>query len=169
MIGSADLHKAINTVWDASGLEALFTAYWESGVGEFLALNDQEASPSQPFPFCVFMLDPSMKMNRMSGLEGCSDEIREIRDVPLRFTVHSRKMDNQSDSEKVIGATLLEEVIKVFGGHPTTKPTALTLDNGNHLITTYQNDYGVRTGEDEYAWVVNYLLKVDVPVQALTA
>lgn len=166
MSGSTDIHKALNTVWDASGLEALFTAYWESGVGEFLALHDQEAAPGNPFPYCTFRLDPSTTTDRMSG---GTETIREIRNVPLTFTIHTRRMSAQSDSEKVIGSTLLNKVLEVFGGHPTVKPTAITLDNGKHLITTYQNDFGVRTGDDEYAWVVNYLLKVDVPVQALTA
>ena len=77
-------------------------------------------------------------------------------------------MDGQ-DSQKVVAATLSEEIMKVFGGHPTVRPTALTLSNGNHLLTTYQNDFGLFEGEDEYSWTVNYLVKVDVPVQALTA
>ena len=166
-IGSADLRKAINTVWDASSLNSLFTAYWESGVGSFIVLHDQEAVSGQPFPYCVFSVGPGTTLDRMSGCDG--NTVMEVRDLPLRFTVHARRMTAQSDSEDVIAASLLEEIIKVYGGHPDTPPTALTLDNGNHLITTYQNDFGIRSGDDEYAWTVSYLLKVDVAVQALTA
>ena len=166
-IGSADLRKAINTVWDASTLDSLFTAYWESGVGSFIVLHDQEAAAGQPFPYCVFSVSAGTTLNRMSGCDG--NTVLEVRDLFVRFTVHAKRTTTSSDSEDVIAANLAEEIMKVYGGHPDTPPQALALDSGKHLITTYQNDFGIREGDDEYAWTVSYLFKVDVPVQALTA
>jgi len=53
----------------------------------------------------------------------------------------------------------------VFGGHPTVAATgAIILTNGKHLITQYQNDFGIRIDDNEYQWVVEYLFRIDVPV-----
>lgn len=162
MSGTADVHKAVNAVWNSSGLDAHFTTYWPSGASsEFTVLNDQEAAAGQPFPYVVFRQDAGLIVSRMSGHS--SDERHEIRDVPWLFNIHARKASGSS--AKTVAVALAEEITKVFGGHPTVAPTGLTLDNGLHLITQYQNEYGVRTGDDEYQWLLSYRLIVDVPVK----
>lgn len=162
-IASEDLHKAIASLWSSSGLDATFKALWDSGVAEseWLSLNDQEAYPKQPFPYCVFEQSPGSTTDRMSG---GTDSLQEIRDIPWDFRVHARAIDGDSRTAKEIAADLNEEIMKVFGGHPTESPTDLILDNGNFLIAQYQNDYGVRTGDSEYMWIVSYVFRLDVPV-----
>jgi len=162
-INAADLHEAINAAWEASVLNATFRALWDADVvpAEFPVLHDQEAGPGQPFPYCVFEQSGGITTDRMSG---GTDFIREIRDVPWVFRVHARAVDGDDRTAKGIAAALAEEVTKVFGGHPTVAETALTLDNGRHLLTQQQNDYGVKTGDDEYQWNVPYIFRLDVPV-----
>lgn len=163
-VASADILKAINTAWDASTLDATFQALWDSGVtaSQYEVLNDQEAPPAQPFPYVVMNQTSQNTTGRMSG--GAS-ALREIRDLSVTFNVHARAVSGDSRTAKEIAAAMAEEVLKVFGGHPTASPTGtLKLDNGNHLITQYQSDFGVRTGDDEYQWVINYVMRVDVPV-----
>jgi len=162
-VASADLDKAINAVWDASTLDTLFQALHKSDVSasQWSILNNDEASPKQPFPYCVYSLRPSATTTRMSAKAGF---LWEIRDIVCEFRVHARKVSGDSRSAKQIAAYLVEEIMKIFGGHPTQAPTDLELDNGNFLITEYQNDMGLRTGESEYQWGVTYLFRLDVPV-----
>jgi len=161
-VSSADLAKALNSVWDASGLNAKFKALWSSATDEFQVLNDQEAAPDQRWPYCVFEMSAGETTDRMSGQTNLS--LWEIRDIPVVFTVQAKVVTGDSRTAKGIAAYLAEEIMKVYGGHPTVHPTPLTLDNGNFLITQYQSDMGVRTSDDEYSWLLSYLFRLDIPV-----
>lgn len=163
-VGTSDLAKALNVMWDASTLDDAFKALWDDPTStEFEVLNEGEASPGQPFPYCVFGIVGGLTTNRMSGGAAA---LREIRDVPLTFNIHASVVDGDSRTAKEIAAYLAEEVMKVFGGHPTTSPTALSLDNGKSLPTQYQTDWSVRTDDEEYQHIISYLLRADVPVAA---
>jgi len=162
-VGSADLRKAINTVWDAQNLDDVFTALWGALVtaSEWVVLEDQEAQTKHPFPYCVFEQGTGNTRSRMSG-EG--NQLQEIRDVPFLFRVHARSVDGDPRTASEIAAFLIEEIMKVFGGHPTVSPQTLTLDNGNFLIAQYQNDFVIRTGDDEYEGLLSYIFRLDVPM-----
>lgn len=164
-IASADLHEAINTAWDASGLDAVFQSLWSVTVDatQFPVLHDQEASPQQPFPYVVMDQSKNKTTSRMSDVGALGR--REIRDVTVRFNIHAQDVSGDARSAKEIAAYLMGKLMEVFGGHPTTAGTGtIVLTNGNHLITQYQNDWGVRTGDREYQWVVDYMFRLDVPV-----
>ncbi len=161
-IASADIYTAINTVWDARDLEVTFKDFWSEGTDDFPALHDGEATPKQPFPYCVMEADATTTTDRMSG---GVNSLREIRDIPIRFNIQATTVSGDSRSQKEIAAFLAEEVMKVFGGHKDTAPEALTLSSGNHLWTQFVSDYGVETGENMYHWIINYLVKVDLPVK----
>ncbi len=162
-VASADLHKAVSSLWGTSGLNATFTALWAAGVvaNEFVSLQEDEAVPKQPWPYCVFDQGVGITADRMSSI---GDFIREVRDVPWDFRVLARARDGDSRTAKEIAAYLAEEIMKVFGGHPTISPSNLALDNGNYLQATYLNDVPMKLGEDEYQWVISYNFKIDVPV-----
>lgn len=162
-IANADLHGALNAVWDASSLDAAFRALWDAAVvvGEFPVLHDGEASSEQPFPYCVYELSPGVTTDRMSDEAGL---IREIRDVPGVFRVHARAIDGDARTAKQIASELAENVMEQFGGHPSVAAQTVTLDSGRYLITQYQNDYGIKTGDNEYSWSIAYNFRIDVPV-----
>ena len=163
MINTADLCKAINTAWDATDLNTTFESYWSDTSGYFYVLNDQEVPEGQPWPYVV-MDQPSQSVDHRSS-STTENSKREVRNIEVRFNVHVSVNADESSDPKTLAATLAEEIMKKFGGHPTTSPSVtITLDNGNHLITRYMNDFGVRTGDDEYQWVVVYNFMVDVPV-----
>ena len=163
-VASADLAKALSVVWNASDLNTTFNALWSVASDEFQVLNDQEAAPdqSQQWPYCVLDMLAGDTTDRMSGESNLS--LWEIRDIPVTFQVHAKDVSGDDRTAKEIAAYLAEEILKVYGGHPTVHPTPLTLDNGHFLITQYQNDYGVRTGDDEYSWLISYLFRLDIPV-----
>ena len=162
-IASSDIAKALNSVWDASTLDVTFKALWSAAAlaAEFPVLHDQVAGGEQPFPYCIFEMQTGNTNSRMSGE---SNSIREIRDVPVNFRIHAREIASDVRTAKGITSDLAEEIMKVFGGHPTVAPTGLTLDNGYCLQSQYQNDYSVRESEDLFMWVISYIFKLDVPV-----
>jgi hypothetical protein len=161
--GVADLHKAVSSIWDSSGLDAAFKALWASGVdsSEFVSLQEQEAVPKQPWPYCVFDQKVGTTAARMSST---GSFIREIRDVPWDFRVFAKEISGDSRTAKKIAADLAEEIMKVFGGHPTDGPSALSLDNGNFLQAEYVNEASIRQGKNEHQWIVSYNFKLDVPM-----
>jgi hypothetical protein len=158
----ADFYSALQTTWNASGLNDTFKALWDSDTDEYFVINQQEAPGEQPFPYVVMNQTSSNTLNRMSG---CGNTLREVRDIQIVFNVHTREREDDLRTAEAIAAYLVEEIMKVFGGHPTENPTGtVTLSNGNHLITTYQNDYHIVTEEGICQWVVIYNFRIDVPV-----
>lgn len=163
-IGADDLHKAIKTVWDAQSLDDQFTAYWTSDEqSRFIVLNENEAAPNQPWPYCTYEQEVGITTARMSGHS--ITEKHEIRDIGWFFRVHARKRTTSTKDGKQIAAEIAEEIIKVFGGHPTVSPQNLTLDNGSFLIAQYQNDFSLREGDEEWLWTIQYMFRLDVPVK----
>lgn len=162
-VGTADLHEIIVTLWEASALNAAFNSYWSaSDQNEFPVLNETEAEAAQPWPYCVFHPEEPQTPVRMSG---SGNSKREIRDVPGTFKVWARY--HGTSSAKSIAADLAEEILKVFGGHPTVQSAisdAVDLNHGQLLIVQYEKDFPVRMGNEEYCWTIKYNFRLDVPV-----
>jgi hypothetical protein len=161
-VGAADLHQAVAALWVSSGVHAQFQARYRPGTvpDEYLTLHDQEALGDAVYPYCVF---EQMKGKTSDVMSGSSTSVQEIRDIDWEFRIHTTHLNPKS--AKMVAVELAAEIMKVFGGHPTSSPAALTLDNGKVLESMYINDYGVRTEEDEYQWVVTYTFRLDVPVE----
>ncbi len=164
IVTSADLHAGIASLWDSGKLDDEFTNLWAvADRTSFESLNDEEAAPGNPFPYCVFEVSPGVTTARMSGHS--TNENHEIRDVPVQFVIFTRERASPDNrTAKRIAADLAAEVMAIFGGHPTLRPTVPTLSNGSVLIMQYQTDYGARTGDSEHSWVVKYLARLDVPM-----
>ena len=163
--GQADIVKAVNTLWNSSGLDDLFTVHWSaSEITKFEALNDSEASPGQAWPYCVVEMPVPEIVTRMSG--GEPGENWHTRDVPCTFHVYATEISGDARTAKQIAAYFAEEIMKVFGGHPTVPSTPMNLDVGNVLLSQYQSDYCVRVGDEEWQWLINYIFRIDVPVMA---
>jgi len=161
MIGGAAVHKAVATLWISSGLNTLLQAYWPvADRSLYTSLNDGEAAPKTPFPYTVFTARAANVRTRMSG-DGANSK-QHINDQPWLFEVHAGP--NGSYSAKEFASLMAEEVMKVFGGHPTQSPQSLTLDHGSVLIVQYQNDWGEREADDVHKWTVEYNIRTDVPV-----
>lgn len=156
------LHKAVRALWDSSDLDDSFTQFWTATeITQFMALNETEAAPGQPFPYVVFECSPGIVVSRMSKTR---DSIWEVQRVPWSFKVLARKIDGDARSPKEIANELMEDILAVFGGHPVTPPTSPTLDYGNFLLSTLTSVVGNRVGDDEYQLTISYSFLIDVPV-----
>jgi hypothetical protein len=80
------------------------------------------------------------------------------------FKIHGRTIPGKTG--KLMAADLMEEVVKVFGGHPSVVPTRPTLDNGAVLLVTYKTDFSMRDSDTEYTWHIRYLVRSDIPQAA---
>lgn len=160
----SDLSRGLVTAWVDSGLDAAFKAYWAASGNEFYSLHDQQAPAAQPFPYCVFDQQAGTTITRMTRTKDQTAGRREHRSVPLEFRIHARATSDQTS--KQLASYLAEEVVKVFGGHPTSVPVEISLTHGAVLQVQYQTDFGTRDGDQEYLWIVRYQLLLDVPVAA---
>jgi hypothetical protein len=157
VVATADLDTAIVAAWNASSLDTTFAALG----GTSPLLWDEEAPAGQAFPYCVMETVDVSREARMSSLVGT----REVRRVNKKFSVLAKEVSGDSRTAKEIAAYLVEEVMKVYGGHPTQVPTGVvTLSNGNHITTFYDTDMGIRIEDTIYQWDISYLFIVDVPV-----
>lgn len=157
------LHTAIRTHWQASGLDWEFQRLRDEAGRVLPSLFDGEADPGCKHPYCVYMQSAGFAQSRDSGHS--TNEKHEIRDVPVEFRIHANTRRGYDRTAKQVAADLGELVMQKFGGHPTAAPPAFpSLANGAVLLVQYQSDFGTREGDEEYAWVVSYLFRVDMPL-----
>lgn len=164
MITSANIHKAVKTLWANASLDPHFSDMWSTtDRGEFTPLNDTEAGPSQPFPYCIFEIDKGKVDQRMSGQN--KSHKQEIHELPVMFRVQTRDMGT-AESAKEIAARLVGKILEVFGGHPTiaNQVDGYELDHGNILMSQYQTEYAVRTSIENWSWTIEYKFVTDTPV-----
>jgi len=159
VLGSADLHKAVAALWVSSGLGASFESHWSS-TDDHITLNDTEAAPGTPFPYAIYDSPEPNIVARMVGHS--TSEKHHIKDAEISFRVFAQQTADKSAKE--LASELAGEIMAAFGGHPTTSPTALTLDNGVVLINQYQSDFGIRVDDEVHMWTVKYIFKLDIPV-----
>lgn len=161
-IGQAKLHNALVNRWANGGLSTLFESYWaEDAIGEYTVLNDGEAGPNQPWPYCVYVLSESKPTIRMTGPE---NQNWEVRDTSLEFHIFALAIG--SEGAKEVAARLAERVMARFGGHPTEHPAPVEVVGGDILIMKFMGEFGVRAeksgSEEEWKWIVKYQIRQDV-------
>jgi hypothetical protein len=158
---SAD--SVIASIW-TQGLDWEFKKNWaEANRNQYESLHDQEATPGQPFPYCVIEVGKVKVDARMTGHD--KNEKHQIVSVPVEFRVHARGMSGSGKTAKAIAGELADAVLAYFGGHPTTAPKAATLSQGTLLLVQYQSHFGTRTGDEEYQITINYLVQLDQQYQ----
>lgn len=150
--GTAAVAQAVAARWRDAGLDAVFNNYWTAAqrAGYNITLHDGEAEPTQPWPYCVFLLPTSEPTGRMSGGNA---HILELRDTPLEFMVYARK--GTSMQAKTLASQLAGAIVRAYGGHPDVAAAPLS---GTYLVQP-RGEYGVRIGADEWRWVVKYMVR----------
>ncbi len=164
MNGIADIHAAVEAAWTAAGLNEKFTAYWPSGHADVEVFGEQEAAPHQPWPYAVKELGPLRPLTRMSWTPGMK---RVVEEATLAFHVHAQAANNMSARQ--VAYPLVDAVKVVFGGHPETPPSALSLATGGHLLTQLTGEYANNETLYKVDWVLEYRLLVDQPAAVSAA
>lgn len=152
--GSWTVDEGIAARWKSSNLDAVFRAEWDAGNDGYLPLNDEEARPETPFPYCVYEKgEPDIVQHHTGAASGADHQ--QIQRIPVQFTIHAKS--TASESGKQIAKRMAVEVITAFD--PGTDSLTMTPDC--HIITYRGPDFDVRTGDEEWAWVILYDLLID--------
>lgn len=159
------LTQALIDCWNQASVDSRFTDFWPSAKNSALysVLSDTEASPGQPFPYVVFEQGTTLVETRTSS--NTTSKFNRIQRTSVTFTVHtnaSTSLGGKSAKERA--ADLAEVVMYVYGDTPTVDQRILDFEVGAHILTQYQNDFPVRTGDEEFSWVVNYDFVYNIPV-----
>lgn len=85
--GSWTIDEGIAARWDASGLDATFRAEWDDSQADYQPLNDEEARPQTPTPYCVYEKALQISWNTTQGLPA-AENISKFR----KFQYNSRFM-----------------------------------------------------------------------------
>lgn len=165
MIGQADIQQAIYRLWDNYDLDDRFNnPYWfpKTQRDEYLVLHDTAVDDETPWPYCIVQIGNPVTASRAAYDR--SSKRREA-DTPLTFMTHARDANNRGVNGKDLARQLAEVIIEHYGGHPEKAPKRMRLDYGGVLHCQYQTDYCVPLGNQEFRWVIEYLIKSDVPEQ----
>ena len=85
----------------------------------------------------------------------------QMHDVPVMFKVYSRQIGSRNWDAKTASIQVAARVKEVFGGHPTSKPVAMSMDPGSIVLQRFERDYGSRLDENVHCWHLEYLFKID--------
>lgn len=155
---TASLQKGLVAAWNASTLNSKFTALG----GSTPVLFDTEGEPGRGYPYCILREASPSIVGRMSS--NADSGKRLVIEISQTLDVFAGIVTGDSRTAKQIAAYLAEEVMKVFGGHPSVARSAvISLDYGNHLNTQYTGDFGIPLSADEHQWRIDYNFLVDVP------
>ena len=163
--GSAPLHRAIFNTWDTN-VHSTFSQYWAEGVRDnHLSLLETLGDPAQPFPYCVVDIDNGALIGKTTGKGAVADPAvaisYQMHDVPVMFKVYSRQIGSRNWDAKTASIQVAARVKEVFGGHPTSKPVAMSMDPGSIVLQRFERDYGSRLDENVHCWHLEYLFKID--------
>lgn len=163
MSGSFDLHKGIVIRWEADGLDWEHEKYWPAAERDnSLALWEAGTIPKEaPLPYTIFEISDSDVRYRMSGSTSTSKY--HVRNIPVSFRTYAQ--ESGVNDAKTVAKIIADLIMQKFGGHPTAAHKSIPLDNGSVILMQYQSDYGIAQDESVYAWFVNYIALVDVPVE----
>lgn len=178
--GSGEVRRAIIDRWNESNLDDGYTQWWtQEQIDASIALTLDPPPAGTPFPSCALDFDPGRVVSRMSS---DSDFKREVREYRIAFKVYSLNFspavlealghevgDPNIPTVAELAQERIEDIIRVYGGHPTESPLPLTIQNGNVLQVRYDSDaikelYDSENTSIGIIWRAEYSIWVDVPV-----
>ena len=162
MIGSAAIEKAIVALWSSSGLDTLLKSYWVAADrSKFLSLIADMGEGDHPFPYCIIEIAKPFQSAQSS--DG-NESLRTLWNVPLTLRVHTKKITTGA-AARAVAAILMDEIAKVYGGHPAVKNqiAGTQLDYGHILGSQFLGDFAIREDLENVAWQLQYNLQTDVP------
>lgn len=134
--------------WDATGIEQAVKDLRDDPAAPFSALYDTEAEPNTPFPFVVFTQSSGFNLDRQSP-GASSGNARQWRMTRWRFLVYS--------GSKVIAANIADLIMRRF-------ESCIICVGTSAGIVLHDNDWGIRSGRDEFSWVVDFQIRYDAEI-----
>ena len=160
--GSWTVDHGIARRWQREKLDAAFVAEWPGGVDSgYTPLNDQEARPETPFPYCVYEKGITRVVERHSGRDILTE--RAIYIVPITFTIHAKETVSRSAKQ------VAEDFAKLVKTAYDVGTDLLDIRPDCHLETYDSSDFDTSTGDGEHAWQLEFELLIDGTLNTLAA
>lgn len=158
--GSWNVHAAISTRWTDAGLDAKFRAEWATPTDtDHQPLNDTEARPSTPVPYCCFEVEQPVTLGHSTGIGSSATERKHVR-VGVVFSVFAKRKEATGESGKSVAARMLQQVCAAFD--PVAGHWPIPDGCGDYLQRIERvADWLVRGDQNAYEASVRYELFID--------
>lgn len=111
--GSWNIHNAISQRWTDAGLDASFRAEWTDPTDTaHQPLNDMEARPNTPPPYCVFEVELPVTIGHSTAAANSGRECKYVR-IGVTFTIYAKRQTD-GESGKSVANRLLQLVCSKF-------------------------------------------------------
>lgn len=141
--------------WEQVNLDIAFRSYWakDDKYSRYEPFNFIEARPDSPHPYCVYERFEPLEKGHSVGRDFYEEF--QYEDVTIQFRVHAKPAGNTD--AKTVCETLGMLIKRAFDpGTPL-----LDMSPDGHSATISEGDWVVREGDQEYFYVVQYLLRVE--------
>jgi len=152
--GSWTIDEGIAAKWESAGLDTTFKNEWPAGNGAYQPLNDQEARPETPTPYCIYeKFDPIIIGHHTGSRSG--SEHQQIQRIPVQFRIHAKT--TSSESGKAIAKRMATAVMEAYD----PGNDRISIDPDCHLVVYRGPDFHTRLGDEEWVWVCMYDFLID--------
>ena len=153
--GTYLLDAAVAQRWEAAGLDGYFKAFWPAiKRGRFHVLNDQEARPETPFPYCIYDRIKPIIFGHSTGWASAAEEEQYIWSS-VHFRIYSQQAGSRTAKAVVEQLTLA--VKTVFDpGTPL-----LLMPPDRHENTVVDGEHMERVDDETYLSVISYMIRCE--------
>jgi hypothetical protein len=144
--GSWSVAEAVKKRWDSKSLEDQFRALWGDKRDDprWLALNDTEARPETPTPYCIYEQGESRPRTNMTGKTASTSQ--QIQDVPIQFTVYGRTKTQAKDFAKLVAGAFDKADLDM---------------QDDALVTIIRgSDFSARADDKTWSWTIQYTVRL---------
>jgi len=138
--------RAMISHWETSTLDTEIRSRRSNPAAVQDTLHEDEAEPLTPRPYVIFEQAPGGRNDHQSW---STTEGRELRNTFFRFSVHAGKKSDAADIAALILSRYNNQTIC-----PSDSPI---------VSCRLQGEGGVRLGDDEWLWNLNFEVVFDAP------
>lgn len=164
-MSSANIDSAIAARWKSRNLNALFKQFWDNPAEDkFHPLNDSEARPQTPMPFCIYEKGTPLRQSGSTGAQCEPENHIEYWVQPVTFRLHAATPKSTSRWYGRTGKDILREIIGqsypdgygILGAFDDYAGLLTLGGNDVHSHTETGADFHQREDDDVWLWVLNF-------------
>ena len=163
-MSSANIDSAIATRWRQKNLNALFRQFWTNPAeSAYWPLNDTEARPNTPMPYCVYEKGTPIRNGNSTGRECEPENLIEYWQQSITFRLHAATKTTGPHANRT-GKDILREIIGqgypdgygVLGAFDDFAGRLTMGGNDTHSHTETGGDFHTREDDDVWVWVLQF-------------
>ena len=163
-MSSATIDQAIAPRWRQKNCNALFKQFWTNPAeSKFHPLNDTEARPLTPMPYCVYEKGTPIANGRSTGSQCEPENEVEYWILPVTFRLHAATPASGPHFGRT-GKDILREIIGqsypdgygILGAFDDYSGNLNLGGNDRHSQTITGADFHTREDDDVWVWVLQF-------------